>query len=110
MSLSDCPECWETPCCCGYGYQHYSQEKFAEFIADILSRRPKEEAINILTTAERKVNTRKERKPKVKESTKVEYELSSMNEFIKHPTVEEFKNAVKSSYYKRKRTEEGKSK
>ena len=46
----------------------------------------------------------------VTESAKVEYDPPSMNEFIKHPTVEEFKNAVKSSYYKRKRTKEGKLK
>jgi hypothetical protein len=23
MSLSDCPECWDTPCACGWEYKHY---------------------------------------------------------------------------------------
>jgi hypothetical protein len=23
MSLSDCPECWETPCVCGHQYRNY---------------------------------------------------------------------------------------
>lgn len=24
MALSDCPECWETPCVCGYEYKNDS--------------------------------------------------------------------------------------
>lgn len=27
MSLSDCPECWDTPCTCGYGYRKWSVSK-----------------------------------------------------------------------------------
>ena len=24
MSMSDCPQCWETPCRCGFGYRSWS--------------------------------------------------------------------------------------
>ena len=23
MSMSDCPMCWDTPCCCGHGWDVY---------------------------------------------------------------------------------------
>lgn len=32
MALSDCPECWETPCCCGHGYQGWAVERLASHI------------------------------------------------------------------------------
>lgn len=27
MALSDCIECWDTPCICGYDYRSWSEEK-----------------------------------------------------------------------------------
>lgn len=33
MSLSNCPKCWETPCCCGHEYEHWSTKRLEENIA-----------------------------------------------------------------------------
>ncbi len=31
MSMSDCSECWETPCVCGNEYKDWSLEELKEF-------------------------------------------------------------------------------
>lgn len=43
--------CWDDPCTCGEGYEHYTWLQFAEFIGGILSYREKDEAIKILNKA-----------------------------------------------------------
>ena len=55
MGMSDCIKCWTTPCCCGYEYKDYSKEKFTEFVADILSYKEKDEQVEILKNALKKV-------------------------------------------------------
>ena len=37
MALSDCPECWNTPCTCGYMYRNWSPNKKQELIDAINS-------------------------------------------------------------------------
>ena len=37
MALSDCPECWNTPCTCGYMYRNWSPDKKQELIDAINS-------------------------------------------------------------------------
>lgn len=37
MSLSDCEQCWDTPCTCGYNYRNWSIEDIANQI-DMLQR------------------------------------------------------------------------
>lgn len=32
MSLSDCPECWSTPCEYGHEYKNWSKKRLQEFI------------------------------------------------------------------------------
>ena len=36
MSLSDCPECWNTPCTCGYEYKNETNEDLARIISAML--------------------------------------------------------------------------
>ena len=36
MSLSDCPECWNTPCTCGYEYRNETNEDLARIISAML--------------------------------------------------------------------------
>jgi len=36
MSMSDCPECWSTPCDCGYDYKGYGNEYFSKFISNLI--------------------------------------------------------------------------
>jgi len=55
MGMSDCPECWSTPCCCGYKYKNYTKESLAKHIADITNYRSKAEAIEALKLAIKKV-------------------------------------------------------
>ena len=35
MSISDCFECYSTPCTCGYEYKDWSDARFAKFLGDI---------------------------------------------------------------------------
>lgn len=35
MGLSDCPVCWDTPCCCGWEYIFYSDAKLNEYLEAI---------------------------------------------------------------------------
>ncbi len=35
MALSDCPKCWDTPCTCGYMFQHYSTDRRREIASAI---------------------------------------------------------------------------
>jgi len=39
MGLASCEKCWETTCCCGWGYVYMSDKKFEEFIKDITEGR-----------------------------------------------------------------------
>jgi len=39
--LSDCPKCGDTPCCCGYNYQHMTNLEFKLFIKGLLRGRKK---------------------------------------------------------------------
>lgn len=32
MAMSDCIDCWETPCCCGTGYEDWSLKRIDEQI------------------------------------------------------------------------------
>jgi hypothetical protein len=32
MALSDCVDCWETPCTCGTGYKHWDIKKIQNLI------------------------------------------------------------------------------
>lgn len=32
MSMSDCVKCWDTPCTCGYGYEHWDEKKILDQI------------------------------------------------------------------------------
>ena len=43
MALSDCSECWETPCVCGWEFKDWSHERHVEFIKSTLKRKPLEE-------------------------------------------------------------------
>lgn len=56
MALSDCEKCWETPCSCGWGYRHYSDDQFAHFIADILTY--KDNKLQILENAKKIIEYR----------------------------------------------------
>ena len=37
MSFFDCPECWETPCRCGYMYRNYGEgyEYYGDTMPDV---------------------------------------------------------------------------
>lgn len=48
MSLSDCPECWETPCVCGEGYRGYSLDRAAQLCAAVMRAQPDQEAVYLL--------------------------------------------------------------
>ena len=37
MAMSDCPKCWETPCCCGYEYRKYSDGNKIELASVVLN-------------------------------------------------------------------------
>lgn len=49
MALTDCEKCWSTPCECGWEYRYWTDEYFAQFIAEILTY--KEDKIGILNKA-----------------------------------------------------------
>lgn len=51
MAMSDCEKCWNTPCTCGWDYKGLTNIAMADFIADILRYRSKEEAKQILSKA-----------------------------------------------------------
>jgi len=36
MSLSDCVDCWETPCVCGHEYKNYTTSSKIELLRAIL--------------------------------------------------------------------------
>jgi hypothetical protein len=45
MALSDCPQCWNTPCTCGYDYKHWSLAvliKFREMIDGVITKKQAE--------------------------------------------------------------------
>lgn len=37
MAMSDCPKCWETPCTCGYMYEHMNPSQIQKQI-DVLEK------------------------------------------------------------------------
>ena len=48
MSLSDCPECWNTPCTCGYEYRNETNEELARIIVGMLLYKQKSDREIIL--------------------------------------------------------------
>ena len=36
LSMTDCPECWSTPCECGYEYRHWDKKRRLEQAAIVL--------------------------------------------------------------------------
>ena len=48
MSLSDCPECWNTPCTCGYEYRNETNEELARIIVGMLLYKQKSDRETIL--------------------------------------------------------------
>ena len=48
MSLSDCPECWNTPCTCGYEYKNETNEELARIIVGMLLYKQKSDIEVIL--------------------------------------------------------------
>ena len=48
MSLSDCPECWNTPCTCGYEYRNETNEELARIIVGMLLYKQKSDREAIL--------------------------------------------------------------
>ena len=50
MSLSDCSECWDTPCTCGFEYKDYTDDEIIEWLRDILKFHP-----NLIMTIKKKV-------------------------------------------------------
>lgn len=42
MAMSDCIECWSTPCICGYEYKKYTREALIKCIIGILNYHKKE--------------------------------------------------------------------
>ena len=48
MSLSDCPECWNTPCTCGYEYRNEANEELARIIVGMLLYKQKSDREVIL--------------------------------------------------------------
>ena len=57
MSLSDCPECWETPCICGHKYQTWSEDKLRKHIS-MLQR-----VLGEMTLQEKKIEPERQRTP-----------------------------------------------
>lgn len=51
MAISDCNECWQTPCECGYGYKGWGKDHLSRHIASITQYRSKQEAIEIISKA-----------------------------------------------------------
>ena len=58
--MSDCSECWDTPCTCGYAYKHYATIQLAMLIAGMLRYRSQSEANNILELAMEQVKHSKD--------------------------------------------------
>ena len=48
MSLSDCPECWNTPCTCGYEYRNETNEELTRIIVGMLLYKQKSDREVIL--------------------------------------------------------------
>lgn len=49
MAMSDCIDCWETPCCCGTGYSHWSVKRIKEqieMLQGVLAKKEKQDAEN----------------------------------------------------------------
>lgn len=61
MALSDCSECWETPCVCGKYWKDVEKEVIIGFLVSVVARRTKEEAVSIMETALVSTKNRKEK-------------------------------------------------
>ena len=57
--MTDCSECWKTPCVCGHAYKYYSVKEFSNFIANMLQLRAEEEAEQILEAAKKIIKEQK---------------------------------------------------
>jgi len=51
MAMSDCPDCWSTPCVCGSDYKNYRIKQAANLIAAVLKYRSEEDKKEILKMA-----------------------------------------------------------
>ena len=51
MSLSNCPECWDTPCMCGEYWKDWSNDKLAEYIVSVVAKKSRQDGIIILDYA-----------------------------------------------------------
>ena len=60
MSLSDCSECWETPCVCGYGYKDYTNDKLIKLIVSMLIYKSKGDKIVIIEEVNNKIKYTKD--------------------------------------------------
>ena len=43
MSFFDCPECWETPCRCGYMYRNWTKEQRRDLAIAAMKSVPSEQ-------------------------------------------------------------------
>lgn len=43
--LTDCIECWETPCRCGHDYKGWSQDEIIKFFNNILQYHNKQQIL-----------------------------------------------------------------
>lgn len=46
MAMSDCVECWETPCACGHDYEHWSVKRLQDQIAMLQRVLTRKQALN----------------------------------------------------------------
>lgn len=47
MALSDCPKCWDTPCCCGYKWRKYYNLDSLKKHRDMIDKIIKEKEVDI---------------------------------------------------------------
>jgi len=67
MALSDCIQCWDTPCTCGWDYKDWDGKTLSKHIADITQYRTKKEAEFIISWAASYVRNHKNWTDKPKE-------------------------------------------
>lgn len=54
MAMSDCIDCWETPCCCGSDYQHWTLQRLDKQIAMLQRVRNQREQVLLRAVEETK--------------------------------------------------------
>lgn len=48
MALSDCVDCWETPCVCGKYWKEYNNDKLVDYILTVVAKKSRQDALLIL--------------------------------------------------------------